>query len=46
MMEPTRKELGGCVVGYVKMVYSFFFFFYMSTQEKGEGGFELVTSTS
>jgi hypothetical protein len=34
MMEPTRKELGGCVVGYVKMVYSFFFFFfffYMST---------------
>jgi hypothetical protein len=28
MMEPTRKERGGCVVGYVKMVYSFFFFFF------------------
>jgi hypothetical protein len=25
---------------------SFFFFLYMSTQEKGEGRFELVTSVS
>jgi hypothetical protein len=36
MMEPTRKERGGCVVGYVKMVYSFFFFFlHVHTREGG-----------